>query len=130
MKMKLKNKSGISLIALVITVVIMLILAGFIIFSSNDILNLAGDTRYGIEKGEIEKAVSVRFTDFCKNSIKYPLLGTPVEESEVGEDEVEYIDYIRILEYSDIVQLGVTNVDAESIYKVNYYTNEVQKIEE
>ena len=128
--MKLEDKNGISLIALIITIIVMIIIAAIAVFNLRDVLSMTNDTKYGVERSELAKAVSARFTNYCKNSIAYPLLGTPVDASELAEDEVAYVDYIRILDYSDIVQLGVENVDSDSVYKVNYYTNDVTLLEE
>ncbi len=134
----MKNSNGISLIALVITIIVIIILLGISIYTGiNENLKKAGDSLNYTEVLEISEAVSERALFHRLNSTAYPLVGE-TGESGAFVVEMEIISGDQTIEQKRAYQkaegwykvspdqmseLNLENVRRE--YLVNYETGEV-----
>ena len=69
----MKNQKGITLVALIITIIVMLILAGVsisLVVGDNGVLTQAQNTKYTQEKAELEQAVQLAMTDLLMDYYK------------------------------------------------------------
>lgn len=149
----MKNSKGISMITLIITIIIMLILAGIVYVVSDDGRERADKAKYLNEIKLIREAAQSRFAGYLRSSTTYPLEGTLAKDSlaeillqletlgcestsldEMGNeinvflsDNVENSEYSRIINYADMLELGITNVSSKTtyVYLVNYYSLDV-----
>lgn len=135
----MKKSQGISLITLVITIVVIIILAGISIFNGiTDNIDDAGNTMDYNEIFEVSEAISQRALLNKLNSNLYGLVGTTgefkvkMEEKENGKTiEVERTfktedGWYKIEEDEHIAKLNLENVRRD--YLVNYEKNEVISI--
>ena len=61
-KLKIKQEKGITLIALVVTIVVLLILAGVsisLVLNNNGVISKAKDAKYSTEKGQAQDEVNL-----------------------------------------------------------------------
>lgn len=136
----MKN-SGISLITVVITVVVMIVLAGIAMSNGMDTVNEATDTKIAIEISELKKAVADRMIEVERN----PALGMPGLKVDNIVNYVYYIDNMETSELQDFIQnvdsenveyyrlvdsiaaasLGVSSVQADHYFIVDYYSGKV-----
>ena len=105
----MKN-SGISLISVVIMVVIMLILAGVALSNGMDSVNEATDTKIAVEISELKKVVADRMIEVETN----PSVGMPGQKV---DDIIEYVYYIRDMDMAEIQEF-IQGVDSDN---VEYY---------
>ncbi|MBQ8299453.1 MAG: hypothetical protein IJX99_06280 [Clostridia bacterium] len=136
----MKN-SGVSMITLVVMIVIMIILASIAVTSGIDSVNEANKTKLEVEITELKKAVSSRMVEIERDS-------TVAMPGQKTEDIVEYIyyvedlsnedledfirgvnaetiDYYRIVDSVSAAALGVSSVNTEHYFIVDYYTGKV-----
>lgn len=136
----MKN-SGISLITVVITVVIMIILAGIAMSNGMDSVEEATDTKIAVEISEIKKAVADRIIEIETDST----VGMPGQKVEDIVECAYYIkdmepaelqefiqsvdseskEYFRIVGSVEAAALGVSSVQADHYFIVDYYSGKV-----
>lgn len=159
----MKNKKGISLIALVVMIIIMIILASIAMNVSMNAYEESVRAKQSTERQQVVNAVNGRFGDYQRNETANPIIGfiIPEEESSTLEETYNYIiqrlreagklvtddeienhtqtkqikeflvdnaddmEYTRILEYNDLLELGLENTNLNAIYLVNYYSSDV-----
>ena len=149
----MESKSGISLIALIITIIVMIILAS-IVFTGGDIgIDNANETKGKIEISEIRNAITKRFAKYIESDGRYELVGSTlsseyaienillalknedstldIEATGAGslKDDVSEIvsrdlEYIRGVDKKALSKLNLNNV-SNSFYIVNYKTSKV-----
>ena len=142
-----KKNRGISMIMLVIAIVIMIILISIIMSSSLTSVEEVEMVKIEEEIRNLTDAVNDRIANYERNSKAYPLVGTVI-----GENVFIYIRSIDYLESDEITRiitkinlsysednrelyrvignkeaqlLGVSNVDNEHYYVVDYNEGEV-----
>lgn len=125
-----KNNKGISLVALAITIILLIILAGIVVF------NFFGETQDKALKAkvleefiQIEDAIKLRGQVEHKTDPEvYPYLGKALSSDDtVTIRNIVYGDNYYLVTQSDLNQLGVNPVMHQ--YVVNYQTGEVISVE-
>ncbi len=136
----MKN-SGISLLSVVIMVVIIIILAGIVLSNGMDSVNEATDTKIAVEISEIKKAVADRMIEIETDStigmpgqkvediIEYAYYIDKMSATEL-QDFIQSVDsesqeYFRIVDSISAVALGVSSVQEDHYFIVDYYTGKV-----
>lgn len=104
------RNSGISLITVVVMVVVMIILSGIALTNGMDSVNEATDTKISVEISELKKAVADRMIEIETK----PSIGMPGQKV---DDIVEYIYYVKDMETAQIQEF-IRGVDSEN---VDYY---------
>lgn len=136
----MKN-SGVSLITLIVIIVILIILANIAIIGGIESVKESNAVKIQVEISEIKKAVSDRILEVEKNpSLGYPgaKINDPTEYfyfiDNMTNDELndallsindETLQYFRLVNSTDAIQLGVTAVDEEHYFIVDYYNGKV-----
>ena len=142
-----QNNQGISMIMLVIAIVVMIIIISIIMNSSLTSIEEVEMVKIEEEISNLTDAVNDRIANYERNSKAYPLLGKVI-----GDDIFIYIRSIDYLESDEITRLitkinlsyseenrdlyrvignkeaqllGVSNVDTEHYYVVDYHEGEV-----
>ena len=139
----MKN-SGISLITVVIMVVIMIILAGIAMSNGMESVNEATDTKIAVEISELKKAVADRMIEIetkptvgmpgqkVDDIVEYIYYVKDMEPAEIQEFirgvNSENIDYYRIVDSIAAASLGVSSVQEDHHFIVDYYTGKVYGI--
>ncbi len=122
----MKNKKGISLITLIITIIILIILAGVSIYVGyNKNLKKASFMKVYNEMQEIRTAVMERNLQNRLDNIRYPFVGDELTDSAAVQiNGIAYGAGYYVVESGEITSLlGVKNVSGD--YVVNYTTGEV-----
>lgn len=121
----MRNNKGISLITLIITIVVLIILAGIGIYTGyTSNVRKATFTKIYSEMKEISSAVKQREMENKLDNIKYPYLGEKLTDDDfIQINGVNYGSGYYLVTSEQIVSLGVSNVDRD--YIVNYSTGEV-----
>lgn len=151
MNKALKSQNGITLIALVITVIVLLILASIGIGELSGNKNSIKNTHNTIaltELNKIQQVVIETYIKYMQLGNKNVLAGTPItyaeaetEFRELGLDSTQNLKssyssiesvnpelcYYR-LNKQDLIQIGLENINNNDNYIVNYYTGEVFNI--
>lgn len=124
----MKRNKGISLIALVITIVVIIILAGVSIFyGTRENISTAYETDMYTEILNVSDAAYQRSITNRLDSVRYPFVGTPLTDTAPQViNNVSYGDGWYLLKVNDHTELGLENVENE--YIVNYLTGEVVSI--
>ncbi len=119
------NKKGISLLSLIITIIIIVILAGVIISTFlGTTQDKATSARVLNEFIEVENAVSQRGKEHKLDSAVYPYIGIPLDESTgITIQDKLYGPGFYLLEQQHLSKLGITG--SVKNYIVNYETGEV-----
>lgn len=125
----MKNNKGISISSLIITIIVIIILAGITVYYSyNKNLNKATFTKIYNEMQEVSNAVVQRSIEhkIDKELYKYAGKDLSVEPQEVAG--VQYGEGYYLVKSSEIMgDLGVSNVNRD--YIVNYDTGEIISVE-
>ena len=146
----LRNNKGITLIALIIMIIVLLILTSIFVATSLDALNETEKSEIQSEMHALEQAVSERYTSYIKNgeSSRVELVGlTPIwptasecvgaikvamkyEDSDrinrvSGEISRDYEKYVKIIDANEAKKLGIDNLNKDYQYVVDYYTSAV-----
>ncbi len=88
----MKNNKGVSLIALVVTIVVMIILASIALNSATIDQVKAEEARRLAENSQVEQAIAVRYGKYLQNSVHNPLLGDKIPEEYVTVNDIkEYL---------------------------------------
>lgn len=124
----MKKNEGISLIALVVTIVVMIILAGVSIFyGTRQNITTAYETDMYTEILNVSDAAYQRSITNRLDSVRYPFVGTPLTDTAPQIiNNVSYGDGWYLLKETDHPELGLENVRNE--YVVNYLTGEVVSV--
>ena len=137
----IRNNKGITLIALVVTIVVLLILAGITISGSKEGVGQSQDNTLLSDLNMVQHAVIERYNKYKITKDTSLLLGTKVSTSNVdvtGLSETiawKVIDFEDVdnpereyyrLNASNLQELGLSSQSSDSVsYIVNYYTGEV-----
>ena len=124
----MKNNKGISMITLVVTIVVLIIIAGVTIYYGG-IQNIEEATNVDAytEALNISDAVVSRGFFNRTNSAKYPFEGTPLtSETAMEVNGKLYGEGWYLLTPEDAAKLGLENIKKE--YIINYLTGEVVSI--
>ncbi|MBQ9313414.1 MAG: type II secretion system protein [Clostridia bacterium] len=120
----LKNKNGITLIALVFMIIVILILTSIFIATSLRALNEAKNTEIQSEIRALEDAISERYTSYVKNnkSVNSSLIGaSPTSkwssESDCIEAVLNTIDYSKLSEEDKENRINKISGDIARDYK-------------
>ncbi len=111
--LKMKNENGITLVVLVVTIIVMLIIAGISINMGTDSVNSTRDRKYQGELEVIQQACITEYTRAKK-------LGYLVEDSETVNPPANFVG--TMLTYSDIsgIDFGKTvSSDGRSCFLLN-----------
>lgn len=121
----MKKNNGISLIALVVTIVVMLILAGVsIYYGTRENIDTAYTTDMYTELLNVSEAAQQRFLTNRMDAKRYPYVGTPLTEANpTVVNNISYGDGWYLLTPEQSVELNLENVENE--YIINYLTGEV-----
>lgn len=122
----MRNKKGISLITLIITIVVLIILASISIFVGYEYnINKATFTKIYNEMKEVSSAIQERQVENRLDNTIYPLVGKELNEDDAIEiNGVKYgTGYYLVTPKEMASSLGLSNVTRE--YIVNYSTGEV-----
>ena len=123
----MKINSGVSLISLTITIVIIIILAGVTIYYGiNKNIDTTSEVLNYTEVFDVSEAVSQRALMNRIDPDKYKLIGTPVTSTEKGYveiDEHRYTDGWYSLTKAEANELNLEGIKGD--YIVNYDTGEV-----
>ena len=134
----IKQNSGITIITLVITVIIILLLCGITIGMGMNILPRSEDAKLISELNMVQHAILEQYTKFKTVKDTTLLLGNKVESTEVEKIATELgitlvtipanysnQDYYQ-LDKATLLELGIKNTNDE--YIVNYISGEVINI--
>ncbi|MBR0350899.1 MAG: type II secretion system protein [Clostridia bacterium] len=144
-----KKEKGITLIALIVTIVVLIILAGITITGTIQGVDQANNNKLITDLDKVHHAITERDSKYKLTKDESLLIGTVVKSSNIdvtGLSQAETItwkmldfdgvtdperDYYR-LSGSDLVELGLTSdPTTTTVYVVNYFTgeayNETQK---
>lgn len=122
----MRNKKGISLITLIITIVVLIILASISIFVGYEYnINKANFTKIYNEMKEVSSAIQERQVENRLDNTIYPLVGKKLTTADAIEiNGVTYGEgYYLVTPEEMASSLGLSNVTRE--YIVNYSTGEV-----
>ena len=124
--MKIKNESGVTLIALVTTIIIMLILAGITINIGSENITRSADNRMKSELGIVQHAILQRYTkaELTGETLPGKVATDRIAEMEkiITKKDSETSNYY-IIDHTNANELGLSNIEYE--YIVNYKTGEV-----
>ncbi len=143
-----KKQDGISIIMLVISIVVMLILISIVMNSSLNSIEEVDSVKIEDEIRNLREAVNDRMINYERNSILYPMVGRKIADDKIyllvrsidNKDSSEISrmissinknyseetkNYYRIVGNSDAQSLGVSNIDPEHYYVVDYIEVEV-----
>lgn len=134
----LKSTKGITMIALVITIIVLLILSGIGLTMGLDATKQAQDSKLITELEIVQHAIFEQYTKYKLTKDPSTLVGLKVDISQVQEianrmgvtlvsisSTYEPKDYYR-LDKASLLALGITNTSDE--YIVNYISGEVINI--
>lgn len=141
----IKNEKGITLVALVITIMVLLVLAGIGINLGFDSVKKARDTKLASELNMVQHAILETYTKYQVQAqvVEQDLPGTKITDyGQVELKAFEFTDLLKVTSYtenmnndeyyyelstaSDFKTLGIT--ENEDTYIVNYKTGEVMNI--
>lgn len=122
----MRNKKGISLISLIVTIVVLIILASIGIYLGYEHnIKKATFTKVYNEMKEVSEAVKERALENKIDSVAYPYVGTKLtEDNAIDINGVTYGDgYYLVTAKEMSTSLGLTNVTRD--YVVNYSSGQV-----
>lgn len=143
---KLRENKGITLIALIVTIVVLLIIAGISINMGITGVDQAGENRLITELEKVQHAVTERYTKFELTKDTSLIVGTKVDDlptipTPTGESKAPTWKVLQFtsgatisthperkyyrLSKSDLENLGLTGDYKNSSYIVNYYSGEI-----
>lgn len=145
MKSKIKSQKGITLVALVITIIVLIILSGITIGKIAGNKGNINQTKNAValsELSKVQQAVMETYVKYKQLNNSSILIGTVIDSSNAqslltevkpGEslkandsNEIEYKYYT--LTKQDLITLGLENIQNDNEYIVNYSTGEVFNI--
>jgi len=128
--MKKSNEKGVTLIALVVTVIVLLILAGVGTYEGIENIKVAKDKSQWSQLNMVQHAILERYAEYKLTGDSDLIIGQKVTNADIASilttDERELLenngDYY-ILDENDFKKLGITQ--SKNKYLVNYETGEV-----
>lgn len=138
----MKNNSGVSLIALIATIMIVIILASISIFSGMESVDEAYNTKSDVEMNGLKEAVAKKMIDNARNPASNPIVGRKIADATELLDYIynmtdeqktafttRYVnsnkDYYRIVDAAGATILGVDGFGEASYYLVDYNLGDV-----
>ncbi|MBR3280879.1 MAG: hypothetical protein IKI57_03410 [Clostridia bacterium] len=122
-KFKLNNK-GISIISLIITIIVIIILAGIVLMQFYSNTDKANSAKILNEFTEVENAVGILGKMHSMDGEVYKYIGKPLTDDEpCVVNNKAYGEGYYYLEQADLMELGITGTTRN--YVVNYFTGEV-----
>lgn len=143
---RMKNNKGITLIALIITIVVLLIIAGISISGGITGIEEANDNRTMTELEKVQHAITQRYSKFELTKDTSLIVGTKIDDlptipTPTGETKAPTWKVFQVtsgatvsthperkyyrLSKSDLQNLGLTGSENGSSYIVNYYSGEI-----
>ncbi len=137
------RNSGVSLITLIVTIMVIIILATIVMSSGTGSVEEARKTQVQVELKELKEAVNRRMIEHEKNPSQNPLIGMKVSgdllvylsyiddiTNEQIQDfaknlEDENVEFFRLVDSQSAVALGVESIDKDNGYIVDYSTGKV-----
>lgn len=120
----LREEKGITLIALVVTIIVLLILVSIGISGGRASINVAKDNKLIADLSMVQHAILERYSKYKLTKEEQMLVGTKIEyeDAEDAANELDQVlpnegEYYR-LEQDDLKKLGLT--EAQHTYIVNY----------
>ena len=129
---KMKSMRGITLVALVITIIVMLILIGITVYMGSEGIRESKDKVLVSELGMMQHAVLQQYTKYLTTKNPEDLPGNKLNDDQINTliNEMDDVGVILLekgnyymLNDSALIKLGVENV--KYTYIVNYETGEV-----
>lgn len=124
---KFKLNKGITLVALVITIIVVLILVGVTVYTGTNSAGKARDKKLKSELGIVQHAVLEQYTKYSLTKNENDLKGLKLNESQIQEIESDMNITLNgtyyYLDKLSMESIGIGNVD--DVYVVNYSTGEV-----
>lgn len=133
-----KNQKGVTMVALAITIILILILAGISMNYGLTNIDSATDSKYKSELGMVQHAVLEQYTKYKITEDELYLVGNKISDSEVRNiidgtgitlvtipDTYKNKDYHK-LDKASLASLGIR--DSTDEYIVNYVSGEVINI--
>lgn len=142
----LRENKGITLIVLIITIVVLLIIAGISISGGITGIEEANDNRTMTELEKVQHAITQRYSKFELTKDKSLIVGTKIDDlptipTPTGETKAPTWKVFQVtsgatvsthperkyyrLSQSDLQNLGLTGSENGSSYIVNYYSGEI-----
>jgi Tfp pilus assembly protein PilE len=129
----LSKKSGITMVALVITIIVMIILASVTIYTGSNIVKQASLQNINTNMMLIQAKTKTieEQAKFNKDTSNYRGMKiSEVEDNElidklVSNNVIDDVDNYYLLTQTDLNAMGLEKIDIEDGYVVNYDTNEV-----
>lgn len=138
----MKKQNGISMIALVVTIVVIIILASIVTMNGIESVQEARKSNIDMEIRNIKDAVQERITKNEQNPSRYPLVGQRIDDP---TDYIYYVDtmsnseiedfvsnlsdvnynYFRLVDAGAAETLGAGSIDETHYYVVDYYSGGV-----
>lgn len=122
-----KLNKGITLVALVITIIVVLILAGVTVYTGTNSAGKVKDKKLKSELGIVQHAVLEQYTKYSLTKNENDLKGLKLNESQIQEIESDMNITLNgtyyYLDKLSMESIGIGNVD--DVYVVNYSTGEV-----
>lgn len=84
----MKNNEGINLIALILTIIVMIIIAGVAISNVPEAYQKAQQAKELTENSEVKKAITNRYGDYVRNGTAHPLIGDVIPSNFVTTEEI------------------------------------------
>ncbi len=143
---RMKNNKGITLIALIITIVVLLIIAGISISGGITGIEESNDNRAMTELEKVQHAITQRYSKFELTKDTSLIVGTKIDDlptipTPTGETKAPTWKVFQVtsgatvsthperkyyrLSQSDLQNLGLTGSENGSSYIVNYYSGEI-----
>ena len=88
----MKNNKGLNLIALIVTIIVMIIIASIALNAAINDQEKANEAKRLTEKGQVAKAIEIRYANYTRNSAHYPIIGQKIPEHYSSKEDIkEYI---------------------------------------
>lgn len=123
-----KNNKGVTLVMLVITIIVVLILAGITIDLSIDSINLTTENQDTSEMLMIQHAIQERYVECLETNNELLLVGTKVDLTITNKNNDDYYKY-NLSTKENLEKLGVTGEGIKNFkFIINYKTGYVEKV--
>lgn len=121
-----RKEQGITMVALVIIIIVLAVLSGVVVYQGIEIINSAKlqslSTNLLLVQAKAQAYSEQANFEGNTNALKGTVLADSSVLSKLG---LTKNDKIRSLSKEDLNQMGLSKIDADHIYVVDYQTNEV-----
>jgi len=131
--MNFKNNSGITIVALIVTVIIIGIISGIVIYNGTDAIDTSKDDILKSELGMVQHAVLEQYMKYKTTNNEEDLLGVNVDETTKLKTIANELNIILLrdsgyyeLDKDSIFVLGIEQ--SKNSYIINYSSGEVINI--